>query len=171
MGTGHQQRGGPPERDRRASTRGGTPNCGRDHDGPGIAGESRVAGGDAFGDRWPAGQGRPASVNDTEPDLQSLIATRSDPTAHDSSSGAAPIPATVEGRGDLAVCTIVSKNYLAYARVLMRSFLEHHPGTPAFVLLVDRNDGYFDPDGEPFTVINLSEVGIPRLRGCLSGTR
>ena len=50
----------------------------------------------------------------------------------------------------LHACTIVSKNYLSYARVLARSFLDHHPGGRFFVLLVDRIDGHFDASAEPF---------------------
>ena len=49
---------------------------------------------------------------------------------------------------ELNACTIVSKNYLPFARVLARSYVEHHPGVRFFVLLVDRVDGYFDPAEE-----------------------
>ena len=35
-----------------------------------------------------------------------------------------------------AACTIVSPNYLAYARTVATSYLEHHPGQQFFVLLV-----------------------------------
>lgn len=57
----------------------------------------------------------------------------------------------------LSVCTIVSKNYLSYARVLTESFLAHNEGD-VFVLLVDRLDGYFDPKKEHFTLIELEEL-------------
>ena len=45
------------------------------------------------------------------------------------------------GSGALAACTIVSKNYLPFARVLARSFRAQHPEAPFFVLLVDRVEG------------------------------
>jgi len=60
----------------------------------------------------------------------------------------------------LAACTIISKNYLAHARVLAHSFREYHPNLPFYVLLVDRIDGYFDPTEEPFTIIPLEQLPI-----------
>ncbi|MCG8458085.1 MAG: hypothetical protein MI919_17550, partial [Holophagales bacterium] len=62
----------------------------------------------------------------------------------------------------LAACTIVSKNYLPFARVLSRSFTEHYPQGRFFLLLVDRNDGYFEPDEEPFEAIYEAE-SLPNL--------
>lgn len=59
----------------------------------------------------------------------------------------------------LAACTIISKNYVSYARVLAESFHQHHPGGRFFVLLVDRNDGHLDPEKEPFTLIEVEELG------------
>lgn len=66
---------------------------------------------------------------------------------------------------DLAVCTIISKNYLPYARVLIDSFLRHNKGE-AFVLLVDKVDGYFDPSVEKFTLIEIDDLSehIPDFR-------
>lgn len=64
----------------------------------------------------------------------------------------------------LAACTIVSKNYLPFARVLARSWKEHHPDAEMFVLLVDKVDGYFDPAQEPFRLLEMHELGnIPDL--------
>lgn len=57
----------------------------------------------------------------------------------------------------LSVCTIISKNYLPYARVLAESFLEYNKGE-VFVLLVDRVDGYFKPENEKFKLIELEEL-------------
>jgi glycosyltransferase involved in cell wall biosynthesis len=59
------------------------------------------------------------------------------------------------------ICTIVAKNYLAHARCLVDSFLAQHPEGRAFVLLVDRPDGYFDPAEERFTTLLAEELGIP----------
>lgn len=58
---------------------------------------------------------------------------------------------------DLPICTIISKNYLAYARTLVQSYRQHNGGR-AFVLLVDRIDGYFDPKNEAFTLIPIEEL-------------
>ena len=63
----------------------------------------------------------------------------------------------------LNACTIVSKNYICYARVLCDSFLEHHPDGRFFVLLVDRNDGTIDADAERFTLFEAEDIpNIPR---------
>jgi glycosyltransferase involved in cell wall biosynthesis len=59
----------------------------------------------------------------------------------------------------LNACTIVSKNYVSYARVLADSFLEHHPGGRFFVLLVDRNDGRIDRARENFELLEVEELG------------
>ncbi len=56
------------------------------------------------------------------------------------------------------VCTIVTKNYLAYARALAISLTEHNPSIKLYVLLADRIDGYFDPGKEPFELIRLEDL-------------
>jgi glycosyltransferase involved in cell wall biosynthesis len=61
----------------------------------------------------------------------------------------------------LAVCTIVSKNYLAYARVLAESLRQQHADSHFFVLLVDRVDGQFDPRAEPFSLVEIEQLPIP----------
>lgn len=58
---------------------------------------------------------------------------------------------------DLSICTIISKNYLPYARVLTESFLKHNKGE-VFVLLVDRVEGYFKPEDEKFKLIEMEEI-------------
>jgi glycosyltransferase involved in cell wall biosynthesis len=65
--------------------------------------------------------------------------------------------------GPAVICTIVAKNYLAYARTLAESFYAHHPGGRMFVLLVDQPEEHFDPAAEPFTVVMAEELGIPRF--------
>jgi lipopolysaccharide biosynthesis glycosyltransferase len=57
-----------------------------------------------------------------------------------------------------AACTIITKNYLAYARALAMSLSEHNPDVPLYVLLADRVDGYFDPTSEPFKMIYLEDL-------------
>lgn len=61
------------------------------------------------------------------------------------------------------ICTIVSKNYLAYARCLTDSFLSHHPEGQVFVLLVDELEDAFDPAQERFTTILAKELNIPQF--------
>ena len=64
---------------------------------------------------------------------------------------------------NVAVATIVAKNYLSFARALAESFHSIHRDIPFFVLLADEADGYFDPAHEPFHVVGLSELDIPQL--------
>ena len=68
----------------------------------------------------------------------------------------------------LAACTIVSKNYIPFARVMARSFHQHHPRGRFFVLLVDRNEGHIDPEREEFTLLEVEELeNVPELRSFL----
>ncbi len=57
----------------------------------------------------------------------------------------------------IAACTIIAKNYLPFARVLMSSLRQSSPDIMRIVVLVDRPDGFFDPAHEDFDVI-LSET-------------
>lgn len=59
-----------------------------------------------------------------------------------------------------AACTIVSKNYIAYARTLCESYLKYHPNNEFFVLLVDRNNGEIDSDKELFNLIEVENLEI-----------
>ncbi len=63
---------------------------------------------------------------------------------------------------DSAVCTIVSRNYLSLARTCCRTFLEHHPGARAFVLLADVAEGV-DAANEPFECLAADAVGVPNF--------
>jgi len=58
-------------------------------------------------------------------------------------------------------CTIVANNYLAYARVLTRSFLAQHPDGRMVVLVVDRPQPAIDYAAEPFSTLFVEELGIP----------
>lgn len=62
------------------------------------------------------------------------------------------------------VCTIVSKNYLAFARTLARSIQEQQPDLRMFVVLADRVDGAFDPAAEPFELIEAKSLAIDGFR-------
>jgi hypothetical protein len=59
---------------------------------------------------------------------------------------------------ELAVCTIITKSYLPYARTLASSLAKYHPGVTLFVLLADRIDEYFDPSLENFKLIYLEDL-------------
>jgi hypothetical protein len=58
-------------------------------------------------------------------------------------------------------CTIVSNNYLPFARVFARSFLEHHPDGRVFVLLVDTPHPSLRYDDEPFEALFAADLPIP----------
>jgi len=71
------------------------------------------------------------------------------------------LPPVVIPPAATVVCTIVSKNYLAAARVLIQSIRAWHDELYPVVLLVDRTDGYFDPADEPFQMLLAADLGIP----------
>lgn len=60
-----------------------------------------------------------------------------------------------------SICTIVSANYLSYARVLAKSFLEQHPDGQVFVLLVDHLPEELDLTAEPYELILAHDLKIP----------
>ncbi|HKP37573.1 MAG TPA: ABC transporter permease [Pyrinomonadaceae bacterium] len=60
-----------------------------------------------------------------------------------------------------AICTIIAKNYLAFARTLAQSFLDLHPDRQCYVLIVDDSDGYVNPAEESFQLVKLSDLQIP----------
>jgi hypothetical protein len=62
------------------------------------------------------------------------------------------------------VCTIIAKNYLAFARTLCNSFLEQHPEGKCFVLVIDSHEGYIDPGTERFQVVRVEELRIQGLK-------
>ena len=66
---------------------------------------------------------------------------------------------------DRAVCTIIAKNYIAFARTLAQSFLSFHPGYKFYVLIVDDFVGYTSPADESFEIVNLTDLEIPNLPG------
>ncbi len=63
-----------------------------------------------------------------------------------------------------AVCTIISKNYLPAARVLMEGAARHAADADRIVLLVDRVDGCFDPARENFRLVLSTDLAIPDSR-------
>lgn len=65
----------------------------------------------------------------------------------------------------VAFGTIAAKRELPYARVLARSFAEHHPKIPFFVLLADEIEGCFDPADERFRLLTFRDLEIPESEG------
>jgi glycosyltransferase involved in cell wall biosynthesis len=72
------------------------------------------------------------------------------------------LPSVVIPPAATVVCTIVSKNYLAAARVLIQSIRAQHDDLYPVVLLVDTVSGCFDPVSEPFQILLAADLGIPR---------
>ena len=78
-------------------------------------------------------------------------------------TGAPPCaPSRADQRG---ACTIIAKNYLAFARTLAQSFLSSHPDNKFYVLIVDEVEGYLDPAEECFETVSLSDLEVPDLPG------
>jgi hypothetical protein len=72
----------------------------------------------------------------------------------------APITGTVWA--DETACTICCNNYFAYALVLARSFLRHHPGGRFFIGLADRRSTQLAYPSDPrIRIIAADELGIP----------
>jgi hypothetical protein len=59
-----------------------------------------------------------------------------------------------------AACTIISLNYLSYARTLCESFLSFHPDCKFYVLIVDRLPADFERLSERFEIITAEELDI-----------
>src|SRR6195952_2953996 len=56
-------------------------------------------------------------------------------------------------------CTIVARNYLAFARVLAQSFLEIHPDSQFTTIVVDAECG-FEASDEPFVVVTPADLDL-----------
>jgi glycosyltransferase involved in cell wall biosynthesis len=68
-----------------------------------------------------------------------------------------------------AACTIASRNDLSQARACCRSFLAHHPGARAFVLLADTPEGTDPRAGEPLHLLTATAVGLPHVEDVAFG--
>lgn len=63
-----------------------------------------------------------------------------------------------------AALTIVSRNYLSFARTVAESYLRHHPGHQFFIVLVDRSEGLVPKRLEcGAQVLELEEICVPDL--------
>ena len=76
-----------------------------------------------------------------------------------------PSPSTPQSAFRCAACTIISPNYIAYARTLAASYLAHHPGHQFFVLVVASLTDAAPFAAEPFETTLLCDLDIPGLRG------
>jgi hypothetical protein len=57
-------------------------------------------------------------------------------------------------------CTIIARNYLAQARVLARSFKNHHPNGSFTVLVVDQLSKPLNVAEDSFDVLGLGDIGL-----------
>jgi hypothetical protein len=57
-----------------------------------------------------------------------------------------------------AICTIAAKNYISYVHVLADSFLKYNPGIDVYVLIIDKIDGYIQPESERFKIVPIDDV-------------
>lgn len=63
----------------------------------------------------------------------------------------------------VAACTIVSNNYLAYAKVFAESYALHHPGASVFACIVDEPDPGIRYADLPFEVVFAGDLPIPNF--------
>jgi len=62
-----------------------------------------------------------------------------------------------------AVCTIITKSYLAYARTLAQTLAQYNSQIPLYVLFADETENYFRPDSELFHSIYLRDLSEPEI--------
>jgi len=65
-------------------------------------------------------------------------------------------------RRPFAACTIITRNFLSYARVLGESYLEHHPGSRFYVLVVDGLPPGVEA-GDGIEEFEAAELALPYL--------
>ncbi|MBI5921828.1 MAG: glycosyltransferase family 4 protein [Betaproteobacteria bacterium] len=61
----------------------------------------------------------------------------------------------------IAIITIVSSNYLHFARTLMQSAIAQHPEADRYCLIVDLDSSHANSLSEEFQVLELCEIGLP----------
>ncbi len=59
------------------------------------------------------------------------------------------------------ICTIIAKNYVAFARTLADSFKQFHPDGNCSVLVIDDPTGFINPAEEPFELLTIDQIGLP----------
>ena len=80
-------------------------------------------------------------------------------------------PLATSRRGRVAFVTVAARNYLARARVLAESLTAVHRGRRLHLVLTDAVAGELDLAREPFDLLHLDEIGVPRratfTHGCM----
>ena len=71
----------------------------------------------------------------------------------------APLPA----RDRLAIFTVVSNNYLHFARTLLQSVARHHPEADLYCVIVDSDPGPSGQFADDFRILVLQDLNIPDL--------
>ena len=72
-----------------------------------------------------------------------------------------PDETTHSDRSRLAIFTVVSNNYLHFARTLLQTVARHHPEADLFCVIVDRDLGPSDRYAGDFTVLRMDDLGLP----------
>ena len=57
-----------------------------------------------------------------------------------------------------AICTIITRNYLSYARTLAETLYQHNPDYQLYVLCIEPIEGAFNPQQEPFHCLTLEDL-------------
>ncbi|MBN1575585.1 MAG: hypothetical protein JW913_03480 [Chitinispirillaceae bacterium] len=70
----------------------------------------------------------------------------------------------MENKEQPVICSIIAKNYLAFARTLCASFREHHPDGRCFIVITDNIEGKIRPENETFEILPIGALAIPRLQ-------
>ncbi|HUB35885.1 MAG TPA: glycosyltransferase, partial [Solirubrobacteraceae bacterium] len=60
----------------------------------------------------------------------------------------------------MRVCTVINKAWLAHARALAESLRAHEPDAQMTVLVVDSIAGFFEPEREPFAILQPQDLAI-----------
>ncbi|MEX2214333.1 MAG: hypothetical protein WD768_09415 [Phycisphaeraceae bacterium] len=63
---------------------------------------------------------------------------------------------------DMAIVTVVTRDYLSFARAMVESVRAVHPELPVFICMADRPSVPFDPAKEQATIFFADELNIPR---------
>lgn len=61
----------------------------------------------------------------------------------------------------LAAFTIVSRNYISFAKTLCESFLAHHPESTFYVILVDEIDDFGLVESSRYQLIPMADLSLP----------
>jgi hypothetical protein len=65
------------------------------------------------------------------------------------------------GTEDIAILTIVSNNYLHFARTMLQSAKAHHPGASLYCVIVDTDLSYAKALNKEFAAISIADLKLP----------